>query len=125
VWPVIKAANIGASETTVRVPSNDDPKGNNDRASVQRMRLRNPQKWNSSAAPTCSIPRLVPPKKADPRKVAKDGFKAMMAGEGGVVSGWQQVGSCGSARDAGREAGQEAYRNGGARDGEKKWRRPP
>jgi len=28
-------------------------------------------------------------KKDDPAKVAKDGFKAMMAGEGGVVSGWQ------------------------------------
>jgi uncharacterized protein len=28
-------------------------------------------------------------KKDDPGKVAKDGFKAMMAGEGGVVSGWQ------------------------------------
>jgi uncharacterized protein len=27
--------------------------------------------------------------KDDPAKVAKDGFKAMMAGEGGVVSGWQ------------------------------------
>jgi len=27
--------------------------------------------------------------KDDPVKVAKDGFKAMMAGEGGVVSGWQ------------------------------------
>lgn len=26
--------------------------------------------------------------KDDPAKVAKDGFKAMMAGEGGVVSGW-------------------------------------
>src|SRR5204863_3973885 len=28
-------------------------------------------------------------KKADPAKVAKDGFKAMIAGEAGVVSGWQ------------------------------------
>jgi hypothetical protein len=28
-------------------------------------------------------------KKDDPGKVAKDGFTAMMAGEGGVVSGWQ------------------------------------
>jgi hypothetical protein len=28
-------------------------------------------------------------KKDDPAKVAKDGFKAMMAGEGGVVSGWK------------------------------------
>jgi short-subunit dehydrogenase len=28
-------------------------------------------------------------KKDDAAKVAKDGFKAMMAGEGGVVSGWQ------------------------------------
>src|SRR5205814_5317466 len=28
-------------------------------------------------------------KKDDPAKVARDGFKAMMAGEGGVVSGWQ------------------------------------
>jgi short-subunit dehydrogenase len=28
-------------------------------------------------------------KKDNPAKVAKDGFKAMMAGEGGVVSGWQ------------------------------------
>src|ERR1700709_1002292 len=28
-------------------------------------------------------------KKDAPAKVAKDGFKAMMAGEGGVVSGWQ------------------------------------
>jgi hypothetical protein len=28
-------------------------------------------------------------KKDDLGKVAKDGFKAMMAGEGGVVSGWQ------------------------------------
>src|SRR5712672_3666612 len=27
-------------------------------------------------------------KKDDPAKVAKDGFKAMMSGEGGVVSGW-------------------------------------
>jgi hypothetical protein len=27
-------------------------------------------------------------KKDDPGKVAKDGFTAMMAGEGGVVSGW-------------------------------------
>ncbi|AXK82287.1 SDR family NAD(P)-dependent oxidoreductase [Pseudolabrys taiwanensis] len=27
--------------------------------------------------------------KADPATVAKDGFEAMMAGEGGVVSGWQ------------------------------------
>jgi short-subunit dehydrogenase len=27
-------------------------------------------------------------KKDEPAKVAKDGFKAMMAGEGGVVSGW-------------------------------------
>jgi short-subunit dehydrogenase len=28
-------------------------------------------------------------KKDDPAKVAKDRFKAMMAGDGGVVSGWQ------------------------------------
>ena len=28
-------------------------------------------------------------KKDDPADVAKDGFKAMMSGEGGVVSGWQ------------------------------------
>ena len=28
-------------------------------------------------------------KKGDPADVAKDGFKAMMSGEGGVVSGWQ------------------------------------
>ena len=28
-------------------------------------------------------------KKDDPAAVAKDGFKAMMSGEGGVVSGWQ------------------------------------
>jgi short-subunit dehydrogenase len=28
-------------------------------------------------------------KKDDPAKVAKDGFEAMMAGEGGVVSGWK------------------------------------
>src|SRR4051812_5097638 len=28
-------------------------------------------------------------KKDDPTDVAKDGFKAMMSGEGGVVSGWQ------------------------------------
>jgi short-subunit dehydrogenase len=28
-------------------------------------------------------------KKDDPADVAKDGFKAMMNGEGGVVSGWQ------------------------------------
>ena len=62
-------------------------------------------------------------KKDDP---AKDGFKAMMAGEGGVVSGWQsRVGGCGSTRDAGREARQEAYRNGGARDGEKIGERAP
>src|SRR5437588_781286 len=27
--------------------------------------------------------------KDDPAKVAKDGFKAMMAGKGGIVSGWQ------------------------------------
>jgi short-subunit dehydrogenase len=27
--------------------------------------------------------------KADPAKVAKDGFEAMMSGEGGIVSGWQ------------------------------------
>jgi len=27
--------------------------------------------------------------KDDPADVAKDGFKAMMSGEGGVVSGWQ------------------------------------
>jgi short-subunit dehydrogenase len=27
--------------------------------------------------------------KDDPAEVAKDGFKAMMAGEGGIVSGWQ------------------------------------
>jgi len=31
---------------------------------------------------------LVPPKRDDPAKVAEDGFKAMMAGEDGVVSGW-------------------------------------
>ena len=28
-------------------------------------------------------------KKDDPADVAKDGFKAMMSGEGGVASGWQ------------------------------------
>ncbi|MBV9555977.1 MAG: SDR family NAD(P)-dependent oxidoreductase [Pseudolabrys sp.] len=28
-------------------------------------------------------------KKADPAKVAKDGFDAMMSGEGGIVSGWK------------------------------------
>jgi len=28
-------------------------------------------------------------KKDDPADVAKDGFRAMMSGEGGVVSGWQ------------------------------------
>jgi short-subunit dehydrogenase len=28
-------------------------------------------------------------KKDDPAKVARDGFKAMMKGGGGVVSGWQ------------------------------------
>src|SRR3954468_1985099 len=28
-------------------------------------------------------------KKDDPGKVAKDGFRAMMAGEGGIVSGWK------------------------------------
>jgi hypothetical protein len=27
-------------------------------------------------------------KKDDPADVAKDGFEAMMAGEGGIVSGW-------------------------------------
>src|SRR4051794_24990440 len=36
-----------------------------------------------------SNPKVGPAKKDDPAKVATDGFKAMMAGEAGVVSGWQ------------------------------------
>ena len=44
---------------------------------------------SSSSAPTCWTPRSAPGKKDDPADVAKDGFDAMMDGDGDVVSGWQ------------------------------------